>query len=309
MIDWLHGSIHEDDVKTASMGQFFLVSTNRCRVVRFPLHSPLGLKNCNACVLLQRVNRTHAGHTSAGDAGRGFPTTQWDVLEILRTSREQSEKTGILDTLIRLYWRPVYCFILRRGYPSADAMDLTQGFFLQWLEKDTFLLPRRERGRFRTLLLTSVVNFLNNAHRSQVAQKRAPSGGLVSLDALMEKDGLPVEPVERDTPEKAFLRAWAREVLSVALNALRRECVAKGREAYFRLFQVRVVEPLLEGAEAPRLADLAKTLGLSSKEASNCLVTMRRAFQRLLREVVASYATSDDDIEVEIEDLLAVFSR
>ena len=255
------------------------------------------------------VNNSYIGGATTGGSRRGFPPTRWDVFEGLRQSGEEPDKSDILDTLIRLYWKPVYCYIRRRGYPCAEAKDLTQGFFLQWLNKKSFLLPRRERGRFRTLLLASLDNYLRNQHRAGCAKKRTPAGGMVSLDVLMEHEGSPLEPRDHDTPETAFNRAWAREFLLATLDAFKRECSLSGKELHFRIFQVRVIEPLLEGVEPPRLDALAAQLGLSAKQAGNCMVTSRRAFQRLLREMIQCYATGDEEAQEEIQALFTAFSR
>ena len=131
----------------------------------------------------------------------------------------------------------------------------------------------------------------------------------MSYDVLMEHDGAPLEPRDHDTPETAFTRAWAREFLFATLDAFKRECNLSGKELHFRIFQVRVIEPLLEGVEPPRLDMLAAQLGLTAKQAGNCMVTSRRAFQRLLREMIQCYATSDEEAQDEIQALFSSFSR
>jgi hypothetical protein len=64
-----------------------------------------------------------------------------------------------------------------------------------------------------------------------------------------------------------------------------------------------VIDPMLEGTPEPPLKALAEELGVSAKEASNCLVTMRRAFQRLLKEELKQDGVSARDLDTEIREL------
>jgi DNA-directed RNA polymerase specialized sigma24 family protein len=58
------------------------------------------------------------------------------------------------------YWPLLYTFLRRRGYSSADAQDLVQGFFAYLLEHDTLSRADWEKGRLRTFLLTCLQNFI-----------------------------------------------------------------------------------------------------------------------------------------------------
>jgi hypothetical protein len=46
----------------------------------------------------------------------------------------------------RIYWPPLYAFLRHRGYSSADAQDLVQGFFAFLLAEKTLSRADRERG-------------------------------------------------------------------------------------------------------------------------------------------------------------------
>ena len=77
-----------------------------------------------------------------------------------------------LATLCQTYWYPVYAFIRRRGYSVIDAQDVTQDFFATLLEKDYVQAADREKGRFRTFLLTAVTRFLSKQRDRQRTAKR-----------------------------------------------------------------------------------------------------------------------------------------
>ena len=65
-----------------------------------------------------------------------------------------------LADLCRTYWYPLYAFVRRKGNTPHDAQDLTQAFFVRLLEKNYVAQSDRERGRFRTYLLTALKHFL-----------------------------------------------------------------------------------------------------------------------------------------------------
>jgi hypothetical protein len=82
------------------------------------------------------------------------------------------------------------------------------------------------------------------------------------------------------------------------------ECQAKGRLDRWGVFKARLLDPILDGARAPSYEELIARLGFRSPaEASNALITARRQFDRLLREIVAEYAGEGADVETEIADL------
>jgi DNA-directed RNA polymerase specialized sigma24 family protein len=53
----------------------------------------------------------------------------------------------------------LYAFIRREGIDSPQAKDLTQSFFLHLLQSNLIKQAEREKGRFRSFLLTCLTNF------------------------------------------------------------------------------------------------------------------------------------------------------
>src|SRR5215510_13165435 len=97
-------------------------------------------------------------------------------------AENSSEAGEALARLCQTYWLPIYAFIRKRGYGPYETQDLTQQFFAGFLEKRRVAQAVRERGRFRSFLMTSVDNFLRNAHDHSRAQKRGGGKPLISLD-------------------------------------------------------------------------------------------------------------------------------
>src|SRR5919198_1918209 len=90
-----------------------------------------------------------------------FNTTRWSVvLSCADSGTESAAARDALSELCRTYWRPIFAYICRRGYSVPDAQDLTQDFFLMVLQGNLLNRADPSRGRFRSLLLKALQNFL-----------------------------------------------------------------------------------------------------------------------------------------------------
>src|SRR2546429_9149332 len=104
---------------------------------------------------------------SANGGAIAFTTTHWSV--VLEAQGESPAAQKALEKLCRTYWRPIYSFVRRQGTGAEDAEDLTQGFFALLLERKDLSTMRKEKGRLRSYLLTSVKNFLTDESRHAMA--------------------------------------------------------------------------------------------------------------------------------------------
>lgn len=115
-----------------------------------------------------------------------FATTRWSmVLSCADARSEDEQKREALAQLCRTYWRPIFAFITHKGYSAADAQDLTQDFFLNVLQGNLLKLADPARGRFRSLLLKALQNFLNDAEDRQRSQKRGGQIKFIDFDSWM----------------------------------------------------------------------------------------------------------------------------
>ena len=240
--------------------------------------------------------------SESGAPGGAFPSTHRSQFAALRAG-DSTQRRNALDFLIQRYWKPVYCYLRRRGYGEEDAKDLVQEFFAFCLQRDFFDQADPARGRFRSFLLGSLQHFLANARRAAHAQKRRPEQGFVPLRDPVTASSAGFEPADRTTPEAVFHHAWVSDLIQRVLRRLERECQTTDKQAHYEILRLRLVLPALEGAEPPPLRDLAQRFGLSEKQAANCLLTARRAYQRLLQEEIRRYANSEDEVAAEIQDL------
>src|SRR5258706_15268132 len=166
-----------------------------------------------------------------------FQTTQWSV--ILKTRAGEGEGRAALERLCNAYRNPVLAYLRRHSASREEAEDLTQGFFLEFIDGRLAASADPARGRFRTYLLAAVRHYLSNARAHAGALKR---GGREQLVALADSDELETRADPNESPERTFERTWALTVLARAEARLRQEAAAAGKEELF----LRLREFLLE---------------------------------------------------------------
>jgi DNA-directed RNA polymerase specialized sigma24 family protein len=118
------------------------------------------------------------------EGGAPFRTTHWSVIADCALGDEHGARA--LEELCRDYWPPLYSFARRRGYSSADAQDLVQGFFASFLGKKGYEQSDRRKGKFRTFMLASLKHYMANVWHREHALKRGGDREFVLLQEEME---------------------------------------------------------------------------------------------------------------------------
>ncbi|WCJ59929.1 hypothetical protein NXS98_02050 [Fontisphaera persica] len=91
---------------------------------------------------------------------------------------------------------------------------------------------------------------------------------------------------------------------------MRLACQENGRHRVWEVFERRLLQPILEGETPVPYQDLCLQLGFNDPvEAGNALVTAKRMFARMLREVIREYASSEEEVETEIQELMAALRK
>ncbi len=234
-------------------------------------------------------------------APKRFATTRWSL--VLAAAREPGgrESEAALAKLCQTYWYPVYAYIRRRGYPAADAQDRTQAFFEALLEKDYVRLADRERGRFRTFLLTAVSRFLAKQRERAAAKKRGGGHKLLSIDAAAGEDRYALEPSDRWTPERLYERRWALTLLDRVLANLSQRYAEQGKSALFESLKAF----LTDGERISTNAELAAKLGLTEGALKVAVHRLRRRYRDLLKQEIADTVADTGDVADELEVLLS----
>ncbi len=233
-----------------------------------------------------------------------FTATHWSI--VLAAQQTDPQRAGAaLENLCNRYWYPLYAFIRRRGHDPEEAKDLTQSFFLHLLTKHALNGVHRSKGLFRTFLLTSLANFLNDERDRQRAAKRGGGVRPVSWDELEAEEMYRHEPADCLTPEKLFDRRWAFTLIEQALLRLGRENEACGKLALFQQ-----LEPYLTGEVSPGFYDeAAAQLAMKAGAVRVARHRLCRRLGEILRSEVAETVTRPEEVEGELRHLFAVLGQ
>lgn len=223
-----------------------------------------------------------------------FPTTRWSVF--LAGQQDPLASRDALEHLCTVYRAPVLAYVRRRAGPRADAEDLTQSFFTALIERRIQDQADPQRGRFRSLLLTALDRYLQNASAFQLAERRG--GG--ALHENLESAGTDL-PGEGD-PEQAFLRQWALTVLSRAMSALQCEARAAGKAELFDALR----DYLIESPDDDAYARLAARFGMRANTLAVAVHRLRQRLRACVRMELQDTVSSDEELEVEMDTLRQV---
>jgi RNA polymerase sigma factor (sigma-70 family) len=254
-----------------------------------------------------RVVKAVPGTVQSG--GATFATTHWSVIAACTpgTEAETDKADAALAQLCHDYWPPLYNFVRRRGFGSADAQDLVQGFFGYFLERKAYAHAAPNKGKFRSFLLASLKNYMADVWDREHAMKRGGKHEFVLLDAELHV----VESHYGNNPQGALLdeeqeyeRQWAAALVSSAINRLE----AQFREgAKARLF-AELKCFITGGTGLPKQEDVAEKLGIPIDTLRSHLSRLRVRYRELLREEVARTIAQTDDVDEELRHLRKILT-
>ena len=234
-----------------------------------------------------------------------FPTTRWPL--IVGAGKEPTEGQEALAELCRTYWYPIYAFIRRKGYSPDNALDLAQSYFACLIERGAIAAVDRAKGRFRSFLRADCGFFLADQADRDRALKRGGGIALLSIDARDAEGRYLVEPIDDETPDRLFDRAWAVAMIARAFDRLAEEHREPSRS---RLFD-RLKSILAGGSSELPLASIAIELGISISAAESASRRLRKRFADIVRSEIS--ATLDvpttEQVEDEVRALFDVLGR
>ena len=238
-----------------------------------------------------------------------FSTTRWSVVLACADSADGEETARkALGELCKTYWRPIFAFVCRRGYSVPDAQDLTQDFLLMVLEGDLLKRADPTRGRFRSLLLKALQNFLADDTIRKRARKRGGEIKFVSWDEWMAEapSHLAIRAPDAETwpAERIFDVRWAATAVEHSLRRLGEECEMRGRR---RVFDV-LSDCLAAERQDVSYPKLSKTLGVPETAVKRLVHQLRQRYRTLLREEVAQTVEKPEDVDEELRYLCAALA-
>ena len=244
---------------------------------------------------------TKVGSESTGPRGRAiFSTTNWSV--VLEAQGQSPAAQEALEKLCHTYWRPVYSFIRREGTGHEEAEDLTQAFFALLLQRRNFGDVRKEKGRLRSYLLTSLKHFIVSQHRRAVTVKRGKGQQPVPLEELAAIGCADIEPADHLSADRIYERRWALTLMEHVLRRLRDEYVMAGNAELFDLLK----QLLPDEPGAPSRAEIALQLGMTDNALRQAFHRFRQRYQLLLREEIGHTVAVSSDVEDELRHLITV---
>ena len=237
-----------------------------------------------------------------------FPATRHSVVSCL-ASPDQETRRVAFDALVSAYWRPVYKYVrIKWGADRDDASDLTQEFFARAFENGSLGRFDAQRARFRTFLRVCLDGFLANEQKAAGRIKRGGALSFVPLDfASAESELKNVEALHvgaTDDGDAFFRQEWIRVLFAEAVESLRSECTANGKQTQFAVFER--YDLLGDGAERPTYSQLGAELGIPSTQVTNYLAFARRELRRLVLDRLNALCATDEEFRLEARDLLGI---
>ncbi|MCX6928562.1 MAG: hypothetical protein NT154_35935 [Verrucomicrobia bacterium] len=234
--------------------------------------------------------------TSGLEENWQWPATGWSDSGHLPSTLGRN--VSKLNELILRYQAPLKAYLLA-AFPGLvnEADELLQDFAQDRILREGWLRKAdQQRGRFRDFLKISLKNFVRDRLSSRV---NAP----ISLEEL-ECD-LASEAVGEET----FDLEWGRAILTEVLTRMEQDCRTPqknqpNRPQIWEVFRLRLLQPILEGAQPVGYEELVSKLGIVSPfAAQNLLATAKRMFERHLNEVIGEYEAAGEAAKVEVEEL------
>lgn len=232
---------------------------------------------------------THMGtDTDLLGPSKEFVKTSWSLV------RSASRGEG-WDPLIRLYWKPLYFYVRRRGLDNETAKDLIQEFLTTMLERRSIEKADPSRGRFRTFLLAALDNFLADWKKKETRQKRGRGAPVLSFDFAGGEKDYRLEPEAGETPETLACRAWARQLLDQCLLEL------EGIPSHVAALRMR-----LTGADYRQICEQTR---LSDATAHLAVHRLSREFGEILGRRLRELCPDPADFEAELGEFMDLISE
>ena len=208
-----------------------------------------------------------------------------------------------LSGFCEAYWPPLYSFLRHRGYPSADAQDLVQGFFAHLLEQDTLTRADRQKGRLRTFLLGSLQNFLFNEYERARALKRGGGRQIVSIDEHLPEAEAAMFATSHLSDAGCYDFVWASNIVTRAWQSLQNAFVAEGKAEW-----LEELRPFVAGGSVtpPNQEEAAARLGVPIATLRTWLSRLRQRYRESLRMEVASTVSDPADVDQELHHLYQI---
>jgi hypothetical protein len=219
-----------------------------------------------------------------------FATTRWSVVMHL-ASTESNDAGNALTELSQRYWYPVYAYVRRCGHEASIAQDITRCFLGNLMDQFRDGRARAPKGHFRRYLLDQLNVFLSGDWHEMVDSNS--NSDLVApgdLEVRYLRDN-----ADAASPERAYQRSFALEVIARAVKRLRSEARQTGHLDMYEALEPNLVRDPAAG-EYEVMAATLKTRPLALVVA---LKRLRQRFRELVGEELTDTVTSAEELAAE----------
>ena len=150
-------------------------------------------------------------------------------------------------------------------------------------------------------MLGALKNFIINQREKASAQKRGSQSTHLPIQSATDTNpGLdPADPVGL-APDREFDRQWALHLIRTALDELRKEWSAAGKQEEFENLR-----PFLDGnASHGELIGLAERTGQNENTLRSQLHRLRHAFRKQLKTQITPTISNNEDTTTELKTLI-----
>jgi len=222
-----------------------------------------------------------------------FPETQQSVIERIREGDADVRRLAFGD-LASGYWRASYHYLrLQWRLTPADAEDAVQAFFTAAFEKQYIEKFDPAQARFRTFLRVCLDRFVQNLRKADGAAKRGGAATLLSLDFAGAEREIPSLPPAIGDAERFFHDETVRTLFARAVERMRRDFAAAGRDTVMAVFDRHDLSP----ESSTTYASIAAELSISVAQVTNYLHQARSALRQATLAELRAISASDREFE------------
>jgi RNA polymerase sigma factor (sigma-70 family) len=200
-----------------------------------------------------------------------------------------------MENFCETYWGPIHSLAKKIDFPGLEPADLTQDFFLRFVERNSLGNLSEGRGKLRSWLKVSFRNFCLDVIRREQRQKRA----IPNRAELTEADEFAQSQEATAELEANFDREWAQALFKRAQSKLQKQYTDNNRATLFE-----EISPLLTDPDFRPTARLAARLHITDTALRATMKRFTTEFAILLREEVAATLQHRSDVDDELRYLL-----
>ena len=226
----------------------------------------------------------------------GFAAKRWSVVT-LRADTVSTDAHAALTELVWRYGYAVYAYVRRCGHAPGIAEDIMRTFLRHLVARFPSTNATRAHGNFRRYLLDELQTFLAGDWRESIEESGVGPESPPDLEWRYQRDN-----ADAPSPETAYQRSFAREVLVRALRRLRAEAEQTGHADMFeQLHPFLTQDPAADEYEA-----MAKRLAMRPLALDVALKRLRQRLRELVGSELSDTVTTADGLAVEQAALLDV---